>query len=191
MSQNEKNGKDNQTNFLGRTTLCNTYTVKRKPCFKNHLCNYVSNKNVHFSIKQMRYQQQQQQHVAAHQQQQFPNPLINAVRRNDVGLIKRLLSNGVDAKATNNDGETALMFAARKGDNKMVEILLPKSDAKAVSNSGYTALMLAAKYGNIKIVERLLPKSDPKATNWRRETAYDLAKKYHHYQIVRLLKKHI
>ena len=191
MSQNEKNGKDNQTNFLGRTTLCNTYTVKRKPCFKNHLCNYVSNKNVHFSIKQMRYQQQQQQHVAAHQQQQFPNPLINAVRRNDLGLIKRLLSNGADAKATNNDGETALMFAARKGDNNMVETLLPKFNAKAVSNSGYTALMLASKYGNIKIVERLLPKSNPKATNWRRETAYDLAKKYHHYEIVWLLKKHI
>ena len=33
---------------------------------------------------------------------------------------------------------------ARKGDNNMVETLLPKSDAKAVSNSGYTALMLAA-----------------------------------------------
>ena len=106
------------------------YTVK--PCFKNNLCNYVSNKNVHISIKQMQYQQQQQQQVAAQQQQEFPNLLINAVRRNDVGLIKRLLSNGADAKATNNDGETALMFAARKGDNNMVEILLPKSDTKAV-----------------------------------------------------------
>ena len=80
-------------------------------------------------------------------------------------LIKRLLRNGADAKATNNNGETALMFAARKGDDEMVEILLPKSDAKAVPNSGYTALMLAAKYGNVEMVERLLPKSDPKATN--------------------------
>ena len=149
---------------------------------------YVSNKNVHISIKQMQYQQQQQ--VAAQQQQEFPNLLINAVRRNDVGLIKRLLSNGADAKATNNDGETALMFAPRKGDNNMVETLLPKSNAKAVSNSGYTALMLASKYGNIKIVERLLPKSNPKATNWRRETAYDLAKKYHRNQIVRLLQQY-
>jgi ankyrin repeat protein len=92
-------------------------------------------------------------------------PLINAVRRNNVDLIKRLLRNGADANATNNNGETALMFAARKGDDEMVEILLPKSDAKAVPNSGYTALMLAAKYGNVKMVERLLPKSDPKATN--------------------------
>ena len=40
--------------------------------------------------------------------------LIKAVRRNDVDLIKRLLRDGADAKATNDRGETALMFAARK-----------------------------------------------------------------------------
>ena len=161
---------------------------------------YIFNKNILFSIKQIQYQQQQQQQlqqqqlqkqqVVAQQQQQFPNPLINAVRRNDVDLIKHLLSNGADAKATNNYGETALMLTARNGDNKMVQILLPKSDAKAVSNFGYTALMLAAKYGNVKMVERLLPKSDPKATNWRKETAYDLAKKYQRNQIVRLLQQY-
>ena len=135
----------------------------------------------------MQHQKQQLQQATA---QQFPNPLINAVRRNDVDMIKRLLRNGADAKATNNNGETALMFAARKGDNRMVEILLPMSDAKAVPNSGYTALMLAAKYGSVEMVNRLLPKSDPKTTNWRKETAYDLAKKYHRYQIMRLLQKY-
>ena len=82
------------------------------------------------------------------------------------------------------------MYAAWKGDDRMVEILLPMSDAKAVSNSGYTALMLATKYGNVKMVKRLLPKSDPKATNWRKETAYDLAKKYQRNQIVRLLQQY-
>ena len=116
--------------------------------------------------------------------------LINAVRRNDVDLIKRLLRDGADAKATNNRGETPLMFAARKGDNRMVEILLPMSDAKAVPNSGYTALMLAAKFGSVRMVERLLPESDVKATNWRKETAYDLAKKYQRNQIVRLLQQY-
>ena len=113
--------------------------------------------------------------------------LINAVRRNDVDLIKRLLRDGADAKATNNRGETPLMFAARKGDDKMVEILLPNSDAKAVPLSGYTALMLATKYGSVPMVKLLLPKSDPKATNWRKETAYDIAGKYHRNQIKELL----
>ena len=106
-------------------------------------------------------------------------------------LIKHLLRNGADAKATNNRGETALMYAARKGDDRMVKILLPMSDAKAVvPNYGYTALMLAARYGSVEMVKRLLPKSDPKATNWRQETAYDLAKKYHRNQIVRLLQQY-
>ena len=123
------------------------YTVKTY-FFKNIFHIYVPHKNVLFSIKQMHHQQQQLQQENA---QQFPNPLINAVRRNDVDLIKRLLRNGADAKATNNNGETALMFAARKGDDRMVEILLPMSDAKAVSNSGYTALMLAAKYGSVEM----------------------------------------
>ena len=116
--------------------------------------------------------------------------LIKAVRMNDVDLIKRLLRNGTDAKAPNNRGETALMFAARKGDDKMVEILLPNSDAKAVPLSGYTALMLATKYGSVEMVKGLLPKSDPKATNWRKETAYDLAKNYHRNQILRLLQQY-
>ena len=97
----------------------------------------------------MQYQQQQQQ------QQQFPNPLINAVRRNDVDLIKRLLSNGADAKATNNNGETALMYAARKGDERMVEILLPKSDAKATNWRKETAYDLAKKYQRNQIVRLL------------------------------------
>ena len=95
----------------------------------------------------MQYQQQQQQ--------QFPNPLINAVRRNDVDLIKRLLSNGADAKATNNNGETALMYAARKGDKRMVEILLPKSDAKATNWRKETAYDLAKKYQRNQIVRLL------------------------------------
>ena len=140
----------------------------------------------------MQYQQQQQQlqQQQAAAQQLLPNPLIDAVRRNDVDLIKHLLRNGADAKATNNRGETALMYAARKGDDRMVKILLPMSDAKAVvPNYGYTALMLAAKYGSVEMVKRLLPKSDPKATNWRKDTAYDVAKKYHRNQILRLLQQ--
>ena len=139
----------------------------------------------------MQYQQQQQQlqQQQAAAQQLLPNPLIDAVRRNDVDLIKHLLRNGADAKATNNRGETALMYAARKGDDRMVKILLPMSDAKAVPNSGYTTLMLAAMFGSFDMVKRLLPKSDPKATNWRKETAYDLAKKYHRNQILRLLQQ--
>ena len=89
------------------------------------------------------------------QQQQFPNPLINAVRKNDVDSIKRLLRNGADAKTTNNKGETALMYAAWKGDDRMVEILLPKSNANASNKDGDTALDLAKARGSNQIVRLL------------------------------------
>ena len=88
-----------------------------------------------------------------------------AVILDNVDLVKSLLASGVDAKAINNVGESALMLAAYYGNPKLVELLLPKSDAKATNNIGETALMWAAGSGNAKSVELLLPKSDPKATD--------------------------
>ena len=70
-----------------------------------------------------------------------------------------------DAKASDKNGRTALMYAARYGNKDLVELLLPKSDAKATDKRGYTALMYAAFYGTEQMVEILLPKSDAKASN--------------------------
>ena len=116
-------------------------------------------------------------------------PLISAVLNNNVDLVKRLLANGADAKATYY-GKSALMMAAEYGDNKMVEILLPKSDAKATDTSGDTALMWAVLYGTAQMVEILLPESDVKAANTKGDTALDLAKALGSNQIVRLLQQY-
>merc|ERR1711935_338446 len=89
---------------------------------------------------------------------------MNAARYNNVDLVKSLLDSGLDAKATHYFGLSALMWAAKYGYDKSVELLLPFSDAKATSNSGYSALMLAAEHGYYKSVELLLPLSDAKAT---------------------------
>ena len=98
--------------------------------------------------------------------QPWATPLINAVFKNDENLVKRLLANGANASATTGSGYTALMYAAKEGKEKMVELLVTKAaDAKASTNyEGKTALMYAARYGNKKMVELLLPKSDAKAT---------------------------
>ena len=45
-----------------------------------------------------------------------------------------------DAKATNNNGNTALMYAVLGKKAKLVELLLPKSDTKATDNYGFTDL---------------------------------------------------
>ena len=102
---------------------------------------------------------------------------FGAVRENNLDVLKSLLANGVDAKATNNYGLSALMLAANYGNDNMVKILLPKSDIKATDGYEMSALMYAARFGNKKSVELLLPKSDVKAKNYWGQTALDLAKR--------------
>ena len=109
-------------------------------------------------------------------------PLIKAVNWNNLELVKRLLDNGADAKATNSYGNTALMSAAVYGTNELVELLLPKSNAKATNNNGRSTLMYAAYRGRNKMVELLLPKSDAKATENDGYTALMYAAKYGSYK---------
>ena len=45
-------------------------------------------------------------------------------------LVRSLLDSGADAKATGNNGYTALMIAVIHDNDKLVKLLLPKSDAK-------------------------------------------------------------
>ena len=109
---------------------------------------------------------------------------------NNVDLVKSLLESGVDAKATNIFGLSALMYAARYGNDKVVVLLLPKSDVQATDNQGASALMFAAENGFVKSVDLLLPRSDPKASNKQGYTALDLARANRHLQIVRLLQQY-
>ena len=86
----------------------------------------------------------------------FPyTSLMKAVRANDINLVSRLLANGADAKATNNRGKNALMYAAEYGNEKSVELLLPNSNVKATNNDGETALDIAKKYGYDQITRLL------------------------------------
>ena len=57
-------------------------------------------------------------------------PLIKAAYDNNVNLVKKLLDSAVDAKATDSNGQSALMHAAIRGNDMAVELLLPKSETK-------------------------------------------------------------
>merc|ERR1712008_430981 len=82
--------------------------------------------------------------------------LRDSARRNNVDLVKRLLDSGVDAKATDDSlGWSALMAAARWGNSKSVELLLPFSDVEATDRRGRNALDLAMKNGHNQIVRLL------------------------------------
>ena len=114
-------------------------------------------------------------------------PLMSAVKKDDVDLVKRLLANGADAKETNLGGWSALMFAAAYGDDKTVKLLIPKSDVKATNEVGRSALMFAASSGNDKLVRLLLPNSNVKASDQNGETALMIATRYGDIKLVKLL----
>ncbi len=71
--------------------------------------------------------------------------LLSAIREADARTARSLLSRGADASAKDNDGLTALMYAAMYARADCVELLLVKGAApNARNNDGLTALMLAA-----------------------------------------------
>jgi len=82
-----------------------------------------------------------------------------------------------DARASDRDGETALMLAAF-GHPRCVELLLPLSDPMACDSDGWTALMWAASSGSEPCIELLLPHSDADAATSSGLTALDIARAY-------------
>ena len=97
----------------------------------------------------------------------------------------------IPVKAKDNDGKTALMYAAEKGQKETVELLLAKgADINAKDKYGKTALMYAARKGYKEIVELLLAKgADINAKDKYGKTALDYAKGKNKEKIVEYLKQ--
>ncbi|MBQ9389089.1 MAG: ankyrin repeat domain-containing protein, partial [Synergistaceae bacterium] len=75
-----------------------------------------------------------------------------------VAEIAEFLRNNhaADVKAKNNDGETALVWAAKKGYAEVAELLLKHgAGVNAKDKQGYTALMRAAKKGHADVAKLL------------------------------------
>ena len=85
-------------------------------------------------------------------------PLVHAADRGDYGKVKRLLEQGSDVNATDRNGVTGLMAAARRGDLLFVKAFI---DAGAYVNLkadwlGYTALLWAVVENHIDVTKALL-----------------------------------
>ena len=72
-------------------------------------------------------------------------------------VVRLLALDGTNISAKDNEGWTALMYAALEGNTEIVKLLLERdANIETQDNNGWTALMIAAGGGNTEIVELLL-----------------------------------
>lgn len=83
--------------------------------------------------------------------------LFDAIRNNNMTLIKKRIVGMENVNAPNKDGITALMHAASFGTPDTVKLLLASgADVNIDESDGITPLILASSYGLVDIVDLLL-----------------------------------
>jgi ankyrin repeat protein len=81
--------------------------------------------------------------------------------------------------ASNRNGDTALILAARNGSESMVSLVLgSKADVDRTNRNGETALVVAVQLRNVKVAKQLLAAgADPDKADYSGHTARDYAKR--------------
>lgn len=83
--------------------------------------------------------------------------LVAAVKKDDLGAVRRLLQQGTPVNVSAVDGTTALHWAVEADDAEMIRLLLRAgADAKRANRYGMTPLHLAAANGNAAVMRDLL-----------------------------------
>lgn len=74
--------------------------------------------------------------------------LIKTVTTGNFEMVERMIRNGAEVEATDDEGRTALMWATSGRDKEIVEMLIKEgADVNATTDDGWTALMYAALVG--------------------------------------------
>jgi hypothetical protein len=83
---------------------------------------------------------------------QTDSALRDAIGDRDVARVQALLAAGADLTATDDEGKTPLMVAAKTGVPEVVELLLKAgADPKPKDKLGYSAEMIAYWYGEYRM----------------------------------------
>lgn len=113
----------------------------------------------------------------------FTTPLQIAARFNSPDTAHLLILHGADVAKQSNYGQQALHYAARRGNLKVVQVLLKEGNAKAnaTDNENSTPLHAASQEGKLNVVEILLQYgADPSLSDNDGYTAVHLAAKDGH-----------
>ena len=82
--------------------------------------------------------------------------MIVAIRNDDTVKVTALLERGMDVNTADQNGTTLTMYAARSGNEKLLEYLLNHRANKLIKNHfGDTAISLAALEGHLECVKML------------------------------------
>lgn len=94
---------------------------------------------------------------------------FNAVRQDNAGKVKELLTKGFDANTTDPKGQNGLGLALMQPSPKSALVLIEwsKTDVNKLNPKGESALMLVSLKGNRELAERLIKKgADINKTGW-------------------------
>ena len=84
---------------------------------------------------------------------------FRAIRMEDGQVTNAFLQAGIDPNATNEDGETALVYAIREKDPKIAEILIEKADINKQDKKGNSPLHTAILQEKFELADLLIEKN--------------------------------
>lgn len=124
------------------------------------------------------------------------SPLMLAVLTDDRQRVKTLLTNGADGNQTDNSGQTAVMYAARRKNLATLDILLSSqtvcSGIDMLCDKGKTALMYAIEVGSVEAVRKLIAAgADFKLANPSGLTAIAFARQAGQDEVAAFIDSHI
>lgn len=121
------------------------------------------------------------------------DPLIQkffeAAEHGNIKGVADMINNGLSVDTIDEKGYTALMWAAYKGANKLIDLLLEKkADINKQDQGGLTALHWAAFKGFTSIAKSLLQAGASRNIEDKKgHTPLELARKYNKEKVARLL----
>ncbi len=95
--------------------------------------------------------------------------VADAAKADDLAAVRNLIKDHADVNAVANDGSTALLWAAYRGDVDMTKALIAAgANVDAENHYGVTPLLQACRSGNVEVIKALLD-AGADATKWHAE----------------------